>query len=365
MGAKGLAANAMINQIACYESVMDMFVVAENMSKDCDAMSMRVGNEYLNEDSINAMIDAQRQIKKRCSERIEDYRRKQTQFSSLPLLSEHCRMQTNINAAAKERAEIAITALNKKLAKIDEIESSTNTLFLEAKSAFTELAQCIAELAKSGKGGFTYDTMPAWAAAMNNDLLDKYTKGMTSKGRLNEDFVKKFSNLTTAEMTPVEKAVYSKYTDFLLFNASPDDMNKVIKHYYKRTTDGVFKQKKSAWELVSVLNFKMNMHCMISQKDVDSRVLERCTILSVALNRMDTYKVGKVSLKDGHYHYKYEKYRYSESNNAKPLAHYEEYTTADVSKTPTLGADVLSKRKVEYLKNCCEKILRKSLLGRH
>ena len=50
--------------------------------------------------------------------------------------------------------------------------------------------------------------MPAWAVAMNNELLDKYTKSMLSKGRLNEDFVKKFSNLTIAEMTPVEKAVY-------------------------------------------------------------------------------------------------------------------------------------------------------------
>ncbi len=37
-------------------------------------------------------------------------------------------------------------------------------------------------------------------------------------------------------MTPVEKAVYNKYTDFLLaFDAKPEDMNKVVKHYYKKT----------------------------------------------------------------------------------------------------------------------------------
>ena len=72
--------------------------------------------------------------------------------------------------------------------------------------------------------------MPAWAVAMNSDLLDKYTKSMLSKGKLNEDFVKKFSNLTIAEMTPVEKVIYNKYVDFLIFDANPEDMNKVIKH---------------------------------------------------------------------------------------------------------------------------------------
>ena len=143
-------------------------------------------------------------------------------------------MQVNLNSAAKERADVAITALNNKIKKIDEIESNTNNLFLESKSALAELTKCISELDKSGKGGFTYDTMPAWAVAMNNDLLDRYTKSMLSKGRLNEDFVKKFSNLTIAEMTPVEKAVYNKYVDFLIFDANPEDMNKVIKHYYKK-----------------------------------------------------------------------------------------------------------------------------------
>ena len=139
---------------------------------------------------------------------------------------------------------------------------------------------------------------------MNNDLLDKYTKSMLSKGRLNEDFVKKFSNLTKAEMTPVEKDVYNKYVDFLLFDAKPEDMNKVVKHYYKRTIDGVLKRKKSADELVKTLNLKMNKHCMTSPKDVDSRTLERCTILSVALTRSDAYKIGDITLEDGHYHYK-------------------------------------------------------------
>ena len=55
-------------------------------------------------------------------------------------------MQVNLNAAAKERADIAITALNNKIKKIDEIESNTNNLFLESKSALAELTKCIAEL---------------------------------------------------------------------------------------------------------------------------------------------------------------------------------------------------------------------------
>ena len=82
-------------------------------------------------------------------------------------------MQVNLNSAEKERADIAITALNNKIKKIDEIESNTNNLFIESKSALAELTKCIAELEKLGKGGFTYDTMPAWAVAMNNDLLDR------------------------------------------------------------------------------------------------------------------------------------------------------------------------------------------------
>ena len=363
ISAKGEAVDAMINQVLCYESVMDMFiVVAENMAKDCDEMSMRVGDEYLNEDSILEMLKAQKEIRQRCSERIEDYRHKQTQFATLTPLAEHCRMQVNLNAAAKERADIAITALNNKIKKIDEIESNTNNLFLESKSALAELNKCIAELDKSGKGGFTYDTMPAWAVAMNGDLLDKYTKSMLSKGRLNEDFVKKFSNLTIAEMTPVEKAVYNKYTDFLLFDAKPEDMNKVVKHYYKRTIDGVLERKKSADELVAALNLKMNIHCMNSPKNVGSRTLERCTILSVALSRSDAYKIGDITLEDGHYHYKYKKYRYSDSNNASPITSHEEYTTEEVSSTPTLGADNLSEHKVEYLKKLLRKDLKEELI---
>ena len=271
-------------------------------------------------------------------------------------------MQVNLNVAVKERADIAITALNDKIKKIDEIESNTNNLFLESKSALAELNKCISELEKSGKGGFTYDTMPAWAVAMNSDLLDKYTKSMLSKGRLNEDFVKKFSNLTKAEMTPVEKDVYNKYVDFLLFDAKPEDMNKVVKHYYKRTIGGVLEQKKSAYELVDSLNLKINKHCMNSPKDVGSRILERCTILSVALTRPDAYKIGDITLEDGHYHYKYTKYRYSESNNATPITNYEEYTTEEVSNTPTLGADNLSKHKVEYLKKLLRKDLKEELI---
>ena len=363
ISAKGEAVDAMINQVLCYETVMDMFiVVAENMAKDCDEMSIRVGDEYLNEDSILEMLKAQKEIRQRCSERIEDYRHKQTQFATLTPLAEHCRMQANLNYAAKERADVAITALNNKIKKIDEIESNTNNLFLESKSALSELNKCISELEKSGKGGFTYDNMPAWAVAMNNDLLDRYTKSMLSKGRLNEDFVKKFSNLTIAEMTPVEKAVYNKYTDFLLFDAKPEDMNKVVKHYYKRTIDGVLERKKSADELVAALNLKMNIHCMTSPKDVGSRILERCTILSVALTRSDAYKIGDITLKDGHYHYKYKKYRYSDSNNASPITSQEEYTTEEVSSTPTLGADNLSEHKVEYLKKLLRKDLKEELI---
>lgn len=363
ISAKGEAVDAMINQVLCYESVMDMFiVVAESMIKDCDEMSIRVGDEYLNEDSILAMIEVQKNIRQRCSERIDDYRHKQTQFATAAPLAEHCRMQVNLNSAAKERADIAITALNDKIKKIDEIESNTNNLFLESKSALAELNKCISELEKSGKGGFTYDTMPAWAVAMNSDLLDKYTKSMLSKGRLNEDFVKKFSNLTKAEMTPVEKDVYNKYVDFLLFDAKPEDMNKVVKHYYKRTIGGVLEQKKSAYELVDSLNLKINKHCMNSPKDVGSRILERCTILSVALTRPDAYKIGDITLEDGHYHYKYTKYRYSESNNATPITNYEEYTTEEVSNTPTLGADNLSKHKVEYLKKLLRKDLKEELI---
>ena len=363
ISAKGEAVDAMINQVLCYESVMDMFiVVAESMIKDCDEMSMRVGDEYLNEDSILEMLKVQKEIRQRCSERIEDYRHKQTQFATAAPLAEHCRMQVNLNSAAKERADIAITALNNKIKKIDEIENNTNNLFLESKSALAELNKCISDLEKSGKGGFTYDTMPAWAVAMNSDLLDKYTKSMLSKGRLNEDFVKKFSNLTIAQMTPVEKAVYNKYTDFLLFDAKPEDMNKVVKHYYKRTIDGVLERKKSSYELVDALNFKMNIHCMNSPKNVGSRTLERCTILSVALSRSDAYKIGDITLEDGHYHYKYKKYRYSDSNNASPITSHEEYTTEEVSSTPTLGADNLSEHKVEYLKKLLRKDLKEELI---
>ena len=139
-------------------------------------------------------------------------------------------------------------------------------------------------------------------------------------------------------------------------------MNKVVKHYYKRTIDGVLERKKSADELVAALNLKMNIHCMTSPKDVDSRTLERCTILSVALTRSDAYKIGDITLKDGHYHYKYKKYRYSDSNNASPITSQEEYTTEEVSSTPTLGADNLSEHKVEYLKKLLRKDLKEELI---
>ena len=313
------------------------------------------GNEYLNEDSILAMLEVQKNIRQRCSERIDDYRHKQTQFAIASPLAEHCRMQVNLNSAAKERADIAITALNNKIKKIDEIESNTNNLFLESKSALAELNKCISELDKSGKGGFTYDTMPDWAVAMNNELLDKYTKSMLSKGKLNEDFVKKFSNLTIAEMTPVEKVIYNKYVDFLIFDANPEDMNKVIKHYYKKTWYGNMQCRKSAYELKELLDIRTNMYCMTSAEGVDSKVLERCTILKIALSRDDTFKVGKIHLSKGHYKYTYTKHTMSSLNNASPLPVKETYTTFHVFETPSICADQVSRAKAEYLKNLLRK----------
>ena len=197
--------------------------------------------------------------------------------------------------------------------------------------------------------------MPAWAVAMNNELLDKYTKSMLSKGRLNEDFVKKFSNLTIAEMTPVEKAVYNKYTDFLLFDAKPEDMNKVVKHYYKKTWYRSMQCRKSAYELKELLDIRTNMYCMTSAEGVDSKVLERCTILKIALSRDDTFKVGKIHLSKGHYKYTYTKHTMSSLNNASPLPSTQTYTTFHVFETPSICADQVSRAKAEYLKNLLRK----------
>jgi len=69
---------------------------------------------------------------------------------------------------------------------------------------------------------------------------------------------------------------------------------------------------------------------MNSPKDVGSRILERCTILSVALTRSDAYKIGDITLEDGHYHYKYTKYRYSDSNNAAPITSHVEHKTTTI-----------------------------------
>lgn len=82
----------------------------------------------------------------------------------------------------------------------------------------------------------------------------------------------------------------------------------------------------------------------------------------MALTRSDAYKIGDITLEDGHYHYKYTKYRYSDSNNAAPITSHEEYTTDEVSSTPTLGADNLSKHKVEYLKKFLRKDLKEELI---
>lgn len=167
--------------------------------------------------------------------------------------------------------------------------------------------------------------------------------------------IKKFSNLSIAEMTPVEKAVYNKYTDFLLFDAKPEDMNKVVKHYYKKTWYGSMQCRKSAYELKELLDIRTNMYCMTSAEGVDSKVLERCTILKIALSRDDTFKVGKIYLSKGHYKYTYTKHTMSSLNNASPLPSKETYTTFHVFETPSICADQVSRAKAEYLKNLLRK----------
>lgn len=353
---KGMTAKAVLNQLYCYETLMDMFIIiAENISKACDTMIMSVGDEKLNEDIINSIIYEQEGIKARCAKRIEEYRHKQMQLELCPILASYCGLQINRNAYIKTRAEKIIAIMNRKLEKIDEIERKTNELFLAEKAAMTKIGRCIAELKGSVKNGFRFQELPVWAADMEKQLFDKYNKEMLTKGRLNEDFVEKFSNLSVAEMTPAELKAYQEYVKFLILKAKPEDMNKVIKHAYKRTIDSVMELKDSAYELAATMDVATRLYCMTNTEPVDSSILERCTIMKIALSRESTFKTGKISLKNGRYNYEYRKYRRSEYNYATPLVSTESYTTLEVYVKSTITAGKLSKAKNEYLKNLMRK----------
>ena len=355
---KGMTAKAVVNQLYCYETLMDMFIIiAENISKACDAMIMNVGDEYLNEDNINRTIDVQEGIKARCVKRIADYRHKQMQLAPYPILSSYCGFQINRNDSIKTMAEITIAIMNRKLEKIDEIERKTKELFLAEKAAMTKIGSYISELKSSGKSGFRFQELPVWAADMEKQLFDKYNKGMLTKGRLNEAFVEKFSDLTVAEMTPAEFKAYQEYVKFLILKAKPDDMNKVIKHAYRRTKDGVVELKDGAYDLATYIGLVMKIYSMTSAELVDSIILEKCTIMKTALTRDFMVVKGNFSLKGGHYHYKYEylKYKTSESNHAQAVIFTESYTTNTVYTEHTGNADELGYAKNEYLKNLMRK----------
>ena len=355
---KGMTGKAVLNQLYCYETLMDMFIItAENISKACDTMIMSVGDEKLNEDIINSIIYEQEGIKARCAKRIEYYRHKQMQLELCPILASYCGLQINRNAYIKTRAEKIIAIMNSKLEKIDEIERKTNELFLAEKAAMTKIGRCIAELKGSGKNGFRFQELPVWAADMEKQLFDKYNKEMLTKGRLNEDFVEKFSNLTIAEMTPAEFKAYQEYVNFLILKAKPEDMNKVIKHAYRMTKDGVVELKYGAYDLATYIGLVMKIYSMKSTELVDSSILEKCTIMKTALTRDFMVEKGTFSLKGGHYHYKYEylKYKRPESNHAQAVIFTESYTTNTVYTEYTGNADELGYAKNEYLKNLMRK----------
>ncbi|MBF1131669.1 MAG: hypothetical protein HXL75_06575 [[Eubacterium] sulci] len=355
---KGMTGKAVLNQLYCYETLMDMFIItAENISKACDTMIMSVGDEKLNEDIINSIIYEQEGIKTRCANRIEDYRHKQMQLELCPILASYCGLQINRNTYIKTRAEKIIAIMNRKLEKIDEIERKTNELFLAEKAAMTKIGRCIAELKGSGKNGFRFQELPVWAADMEKQLFDKYNKEMLTKGRLNEDFVEKFSNLTIAEMTPAEFKAYQEYVKFLILKAKPEDMNKVIKHAYRMTKDGVVELKDGAYDLATYIGLVMKIYSMKSTELVDSSILEKCTIMKTALTRDFMVEKGTFSLKGGHYHYKYEylKYKRPESNHAQAVIFTESYTTNTVYTEHTGNADKLGYAKNEYLKNLMRK----------
>ena len=192
---------------------------------------------------------------------------------------------------------------------------------------------------------------------MEKQLFDKYNKEMLTKGRLNEDFVEKFSNLTIAEMTPAEFKAYQEYVKFLILKAKPEDMNKVIKHAYRMTKDGVVELKDGAYDLATYIGLVMKIYSMKSTELVDSSILEKCTIMKTALTRDFMVEKGTFSLKGGHYHYKYEylKYKRPESNHAQAVIFTESYTTNTVYTEHTGNADKLGYAKNEYLKNLMRK----------
>ena len=353
---KGMTGKAVLNQLYCYETLMDMFIItAENISKACDTMIMSVGDEKLNEDIINSIIYEQEGIKTRCANRIEDYRHKQMQLELCPILASYCGLQINRNTYIKTRAEKIIAIMNRKLEKIDEIERKTNELFLAEKAAMTKIGRCIAELKGSGKNGFRFQELPVWAADMEKQLFDKYNKEMLTKGRLNEDFVEKFSNLTIAEMTPAELKAYQEYVKFLILKAKPEDMNKVLKHAYRKTINEVMVLKDSAYELAATMDVATRVYCMKSAELVDSSILERCTMMNTALTIDYIYETGKISLKDGRYNYEYRKNRRAEHNHAKPMELRESYTTIKVSTMISSTTDKVGALKNEYLKNLMRK----------
>jgi hypothetical protein len=353
---KGMTGKAVLNQLYCYETLMDMFIItAENISKACDTMIMSVGDEKLNEDIINSIIYEQEGIKTRCANRIEDYRHKQMQLELCPILASYCGLQINRNTYIKTRAEKIIAIMNRKLEKIDEIERKTNELFLAEKAAMTKIGRCIAELKGSGKNGFRFQELPVWAADMEKQLFDKYNKEMLTKGRLNEDFVEKFSNLSIAEMTPAEFKAYQEYVKFLILKAKPDDMNKVIKHAYRKTINEVMVLKDSAYELAATMDVATRVYCMESTELVDSSILERCTMMNTALTIDYIYETGKISLKDGRYHYEYRQHRRADHNYAQPMEFRESYTTIKVSTMISSTTDKVGAVKNEYLKNLMRK----------
>ena len=353
---KGMTAKAVVNQLYCYETLMDMFIIiAENISKACDAMIMNVGDEYLNEDNINRAIDAQEGIKARCVKRIADYRHKQMQLAPYPIISSYCGFQINRNNSIKTMAEITIAIMNRKLEKIDEIERKTKELFLAEKAAMTKIGSYISKLKRSGESGFRFQELPVWAADMEKQLFDRYNKEMLTKGRLNESFVERFSDLTIAEMTPAEFKAYQEYVKFLILKAKPDDLNKVIKHAYRKTINDVMELKDSAYELAATMDVATRVYCMTSAELVDSSILERCTMMNTALTIDYIYETGKISLKDGRYNYEYSKNRRVEHNHSKPMEFRESYTTIKVSTMISSTTDKVGAVKNEYLKNLMRK----------
>jgi hypothetical protein len=186
---------------------------------------------------------------------------------------------------------------------------------------------------------------------MEKQLFDKHNKEMLTKGRLNEDFVEKFSNLTIAEMTPAEFKAYQEYVKFLILKAKPEDMNKVLKHAYRSTINEVMELKDSAYELALTMDVATKVYCMTSTEPVDSSILERCTIMKIALGKEHIYEIGGIFFKDGHYMYEYRQNRRADHNYAKPIDIKNSYITTRVPLKPTLASGKLNEAKIEYLKN--------------